>query len=78
MAKNANKTQPIFDVSGDTIAYIDPSLVDHEKLSFNLFGQNTIDISTELNENFIGITQISQSITCSVSFNHILNLSYRK
>ena len=57
MPTNQNETQSVQDLDGDTITYINPSLISTEKMSFNLFGQNTSDLATSLNENFIGIVQ---------------------
>ncbi len=52
-----NETQPVFALDGSTITYINPSIINTDKMAFNLLGQNTADIAVALNENFISLVQ---------------------
>jgi hypothetical protein len=56
MEKNMELIQPIFDLDGKKILYIDPNTVYTDSF-INFFGENTISIANFLNENNIKLVQ---------------------
>ena len=54
---STNNTQPITDLNGNDITWINPNTIDDDKFSLHLFGHNVIDIADELNENYIRLVQ---------------------
>ena len=57
MLNNINETQPVFDIKNNIINYIDPTIINENKLAINLFGSDVSELSTSLNENFIRLIQ---------------------
>lgn len=57
MVDDPNNTQRVVDVTGNTVAYVNPNIIDSLGFSFNIFGNNISELSNALNENFIKITQ---------------------
>lgn len=54
---NPNDTQPVFALDGSTLTYINPAIINTDKVAFNLLGQDTADIAVAINENFISLAQ---------------------
>lgn len=63
MAESAKNTQRIDDLTGNSITYIQPDVIDTDNFSLHLFGKKVSDLSESLNNNFIALTQNFYGLT---------------
>lgn len=57
MADNINDTQKIVDIEGNTIANVNPTIIETTKLPINIIGEDVSELANPINENFIKTTQ---------------------
>lgn len=84
MPTNTNETQIVTDVSDKTIAYIDPTIINQNKIAIDLIGEDISEMATTINDNFIKLMQTFYGESAPINpldgqmwFNKNDNITYR-